>query len=281
VKKTGLYIALSTIFFSLMEIALKSVGDAFNPIQINLIRFFIGGVVLLPFAIRTLRIQGMMIHWRDLGLFALTGFMCLVVSMTLFQLSIGYTQASTVAVVFSANPVFALIFSFLILHERLGRANLIAVIISIVGLLVIVNPANLTDPLGLTLAIISALTFGLYSIISRYGSVRRGYNGIVMTCFTFLVGSAELLALVEITNIPGNCAGILTYWVVEAVQCDPTIYECEFTLFLVSIFCGRLCYRRWFCVLLLGNGDVECFDGFTGVLYQTRTSSYFCGTLDW
>lgn len=202
-KKTGLYIALSTIFFSLMEIALKSVGDAFNPIQINLIRFFIGGVVLLPFAIRTLRIQGMMIHWRDLGLFALTGFMCLVVSMTLFQLSIGYTQASTVAVVFSANPVFALIFSFLILHERLGRANLIAVIISIVGLLVIVNPANLTDPLGLTLAIISALTFGLYSIISRYGSVRRGYNGIVMTCFTFLVGSAELLALVEITNIPG------------------------------------------------------------------------------
>lgn len=209
-KKTGLYIALSTIFFSLMEIALKSVGNAFNPIQINLIRFFIGGVVLLPFAIRTLRMQGMMIHWRDLGLFALTGFMCLVISMTLFQLSISYTQASTVAVVFSSNPVFALIFSFLILHERLGRANLLAVVISIIGLLVIVNPANLTDPLGLTLAIVSAMTFGLYSIISRYGSVRRGYNGIVMTCFTFLVGAVELFALVEITNIP-SLANAMTH----------------------------------------------------------------------
>ncbi|KRM11652.1 DMT family transporter [Paucilactobacillus suebicus] len=201
-KKTALFIGLSTVFFSLMEITLKSAGNAFNPIQINWIRFSIGGIVLLPFAIRSLRIQGQMLHWRDLKLFALTGFTCLVVSMTLFQLSISYTQASTVAVVFSANPVFALIFSYLILHERLGRANFLAVIISIIGLLVIVNPANLTDPVGLTLAITSAMTFGLYSIISRYGSVHRGYNGIVMTCFTFLVGAVELFVLIEITNIP-------------------------------------------------------------------------------
>ncbi|KRO11443.1 transport protein [Paucilactobacillus hokkaidonensis] len=187
--------------FSLMEIVLKSTGTAFNPIQINWIRFSIGGIVLLPFAIQSLRIQGIMLRWSDFKLFALTGFMCLVVSMTLFQLAIVYDQASTVAVVFSSNPVFALIFSYIILHERLGRANLIAVILSIIGLLVIVNPTHLNNPLGLMLAITSALTFGLYSIISRYGSIKRGFNGIAMTCFTFIVGSIELYVIIMITKI--------------------------------------------------------------------------------
>ncbi|KIS03784.1 DMT family transporter [Paucilactobacillus wasatchensis] len=200
-KKTVLYILFSTVMFSLMEIVLKSTGDAFNPIQINWIRFTIGGIVLLPFAISSLRIQGIMLRWSDLKLFATTGFMCLLVSMTLFQLAIMYDQASTVAVVFSSNPVFALIFSYIILHERLGRANLIAVILSIIGLLVIVNPTHLNNALGLVLSISSALTFGLYSIISRYGSIKRGFNGIVMTCFTFLVGAIELYVIMLITHI--------------------------------------------------------------------------------
>lgn len=200
-KKTGLYILFSTVMFSLMEIVLKSTGTAFNPIQINWIRFSIGGIVLLPFAIQSLRIQGIMLRWSDLKLFATTGLMCLLISMTLFQLAIMYDQASTVAVVFSANPVFALIFSYVILHERLGRANLIAVILSMIGLLVIVNPTHLNNPLGLGLAISSALTFGLYSIISRYGSIKRGFNGIVMTCFTFIVGAIELYIIIVITHI--------------------------------------------------------------------------------
>jgi len=201
-KKTWLYIAFSTVLFSLMEITLKSSGGAFNPIQINWIRFTIGGIVLLPFAIHSLRMSDMMLHWSDLKLFALTGLMCLVISMTLFQLAITYDKASTVAVVFCSNPVFALIFSNLILHERLGRANLISVVVSLIGLLIIVNPAHLTNPLGLTLSIASALSFGLYSIISRYGSIRRGFDGITMTCFTFLVGSVELMAIMGFTKIP-------------------------------------------------------------------------------
>lgn len=201
-KRTGLYIALSTVLFSLMEITLKSTGGAFNPIQINWIRFTIGGIVLLPFAIHSLRMSNSMIHLADLKLFALTGLMCLVVSMTLFQLAITYDKASTVAVVFCSNPVFALIFSNLILKERLGRANLISVVVSLIGLLIIVNPTHLTNPLGLTLSISSALTFGLYSIISRYGSLRRGFDGIIMTCFTFLIGSVELMVIMFITKIP-------------------------------------------------------------------------------
>ncbi|WP_412988734.1 DMT family transporter [Pediococcus siamensis] len=201
-RKTVAYISFSTLMFSLMEIALKMAGGAFDPIQLNLIRFAVGGLVLLPIAVRALKKQNRRLDWRDLGLFAITGFVCVIISMTLYQLAIVYSPAATVAVLFSCNPVFALLFSYLILHERLGRANLISVVVSVIGLLVIVNPAHLTNIVGLTLAVTSALTFGLYSIISRYGSQKRDLNGIVMTCFTFLTGTVELAVVVLLTHVP-------------------------------------------------------------------------------
>ena len=54
-KRGYLFIALATLFFSTMEIALKEVAGQFNPVQLNLTRFFIGGLVLVPFARRMLR----------------------------------------------------------------------------------------------------------------------------------------------------------------------------------------------------------------------------------
>jgi drug/metabolite transporter (DMT)-like permease len=221
-----------------MEIALKSAGNAFNPIQLNLIRFFIGGLILLPIALRALHKQSHRLTGRDWALFALTGLVCVIVSMTLYQLAISVDEASTVAVLFSCNPVFALIFSYLILHERLGRANLIAVIVSIVGLVVIVNPAHLTNPVGLALAIGSALTFGLYSIVSRWGSVRHHFNGIIMTCFTFLAGSAELLVIMLLTHVPAVAGGLRQVSWTRQFAAMPILQNVSLQYFWILFFIG-------------------------------------------
>nr|WP_057735887.1 DMT family transporter [Liquorilactobacillus uvarum] len=201
-KRTIIYVLISTLMFSSMEIALKVAGATFNPIQLNLIRFFIGSLVLLPIANKSLKQSKRVLTKKDWTLFLITGFLCVIVSMSLFQLAVVSTKASTVAVLFSCNPVFALLFAFLILHERLGRANLIAVVISIIGLLIIIDPVHLSRPVGIVLALLSAVTFGFYSIVSRYGSTKRGLNGIVMTCYTFIAGTAELLVLSWLTHIP-------------------------------------------------------------------------------
>ncbi|WP_143463860.1 DMT family transporter [Levilactobacillus enshiensis] len=237
-RKTMLYIAFSTLMFSSMEIALKSAGGAFNPIQLNLIRFFIGGVILLPIALRALHKQSHRLTRSDWALFFLTGLVCVIISMTLYQLAITVDEASTVAVLFSCNPVFALIFSYLILHERLGRANLIAVIVSIIGLVVIVNPTHLTNPVGLVLAIGSALTFGLYSIVSRWGSVRHHFNGIVMTCFTFLAGSFELLVIMLFTHVPAVAGGMRQVSWLQQFAAMPILKNVSLQYFWILFFIG-------------------------------------------
>ena len=87
-KKGYFYIILTTIIFSTMEIALKLVSGAFNPIQLTFARFFIGGLSLIPFALNALHKKHSSISTSDLYYFAFLGFLGTVVSMGLYQLSV-------------------------------------------------------------------------------------------------------------------------------------------------------------------------------------------------
>ncbi|MDC7953314.1 DMT family transporter [Liquorilactobacillus mali] len=244
-KKTIVYVLISTFMFSSMEIALKVAGATFNPIQLNLIRFFIGALVLLPFANKALKVSKRKLRKEDWYLFCLTGFLCVIVSMSLFQLAVVATKASTVAVLFSCNPVFALIFAFIILRERLGRANLIAVVISILGLIVIIDPLHLTKPMGIILGVLAAITFGFYSIISRYGSTKRGLNGIVMTCYTFIAGTVELFVLSLITHIP---------FIADALGSIPSLKSFQYLPILQNITIGSLPMLLYLGICVTGGG---------------------------
>ncbi|CAI2570348.1 hypothetical protein AKUH1B105A_03510 [Apilactobacillus kunkeei] len=244
-KKTFLYVLISTFMFSSMEIALKSVQGVFSPIQLNLIRFLIGGLVLIPVVMKNGKQTLLTSKWKSIGVFLLTGFLCVVVSMTLFQLAIMYDEASTVAVLFSCNPVFALLFAFFILREKISRLGFISLVLSIIGLLVIVNPANLTNPLGISLALGSALTFGLYSIVSRWGSKVTGQNGLATTCYTFLAGSVELLILVSITNISAVAHYMNSVEWLKPFANTPIIHNISINYFWILLF---------ICVCVTGGG---------------------------
>ena len=229
-KKTFLYVLISTFMFSSMEIALKSVQGVFSPIQLNLIRFFIGGLVLIPVVMKNGKQTLLTSKWKSIGVFLLTGFLCVVVSMTLFQLAIMYDEASTVAVLFSCNPVFALLFAFFILREKISRLGFISLVLSIIGLLVIVNPANLTNQWGISLAL---------------GSKVTGQNGLATTCYTFLAGSVELLILVSITNISAVANYMNSVEWLKPFANTPIIHNISMNYFWILLF---------ICVCVTGGG---------------------------
>ena len=120
-KRGYLYIAVTTLLFSSMEVALKLISGQFNPIQLNFSRFIVGGLVLIPFAVRELKKRGRKLDGKALGSFALLGLMGIAVSMSLYQLSVTRVQASVVGVLFSSNPVFVTLFAFLLLHETISK----------------------------------------------------------------------------------------------------------------------------------------------------------------
>lgn len=200
-KKGCLFIIVSTILFSSMEISIKLSGSMFNPVQMNFLRFFIGGIILLPIAISRLRKENTWLMKRDIPFFALTGFLCIIISMTFFQLAISYTKASIVAILFSCNPVVLLILAAVFLKEKLSTSIVVSILVSLLGVVFIINPFELSHPLGIVLALMSAISFAAYSVVCRYGTKKYFYDGIVLTVFTFIIGSLELLGLILISHI--------------------------------------------------------------------------------
>ena len=172
-----LYIVLCAVIFSTMEVMLKTVHGVFAPMQITCLRFLIGGLLLIPFALRSMKKKGAAFTRADVGFFALTGFLCVAFSMVLYQMAVTHTKASVVAVIFSCNPIFVTVLASLLLHERIHRNHLIALALELLAVFIIIDPLHASlDPTGALLAIASAL-------------------GIAVTCFSFLFGSVELLAV--------------------------------------------------------------------------------------
>ena len=185
-----------------MEIALKIAGNQFNPIELNFIRFLIGGLALLPFTIMYLRKHEIKLSKSDIGRIALTGFVIVVLSMTLYQISIGMAKASVIAIMLSANPIFGLIIGFVFLREKLSRTNVLALVLTLLGLLIIINPFHLTGAMGIILGLLSSIIFGIYGVMSRVNGNKIGLNGLSMTCLAFLFGSAELGVLMALSHLP-------------------------------------------------------------------------------
>jgi drug/metabolite transporter (DMT)-like permease len=76
-KKFYIYVFLTGMLFGSMEVALKIGGATFNPIQLTFIRFLIGGLFLLPFAISDLRKKQIKLSKSDCGYLFTLGLICI------------------------------------------------------------------------------------------------------------------------------------------------------------------------------------------------------------
>lgn len=189
-----IYILLSALIFSTMEVMLKTVGGVFAPMQITVLRFLVGGVLLIPFALNSLKKKGARLTRKHIGFFALSGFLCVAFSMVLYQMAVTYTKASVVAVIFSCNPIFITVLAHLILKEDIRRRQIIALILELIAVLIIVDPFHAElNTAGVVLSIGAALIFAFYSVAGKRKCAELG--SITVTCFSFLFGSAELLTL--------------------------------------------------------------------------------------
>lgn len=196
-----IFIFLATVFFSSMEVALKTVAHDFNPMQLNCTRFLVGGLLLIPFALRGLRQHGARVTAAAWKGFVWLGLVGLVVSMMFYQMSILYAPASVVSVLFSCNPVLVLAFAYLILRADIRPQHITALVMEVAAALIIIDPLHTTlDPVGITLVLLSAATFALYAVLGKKQCAQ--YSGVAVTCFSCLAASAEMIVLMLISHIP-------------------------------------------------------------------------------
>lgn len=200
-KKGYGYILIAVIMFSSMEVALKFIAGEINSVQLTLTRFAIGFLFLLPLALHTLRKRGKHLTVQSVSYFALLGLIGIAVCMPIYQMSVGYTDSSVVAVLFSCNPVCTTILAFFLLREPIFPRHIAALALEVLGTLVIINPfetrLNMT---GVALALISTGLFALYSVMGKRKCAE--YGGAVVTCFSFFFGSVIIFLFILLTHVP-------------------------------------------------------------------------------
>lgn len=203
-NKGLIYILMATLMFSGMEIAIKATNGAFNPIQLNLIRFTIGAVILYPLARRQLSAKGYRLTAKDYAQFNLLGFVCTTFGMTFFTLSVNYIPAHQSALIFAGNIYFSILFAYVILKEVITRFDLAAMAVSFTGLMILINPFRFEgSAIGVISCLTSAIAFAFYGVLAKLFSRGKPTGGVVTTCYSFIFGSLQLALLIVLSRMEG------------------------------------------------------------------------------
>jgi drug/metabolite transporter (DMT)-like permease len=203
VKKVALYIIISSLIFSTMEVALKITGSTTDPLQMTFLRFIIGGAFLLPFGLREMKAKGKpdprLLAWQ-----LLLGIICVPASMVMFQLGVTHSNAATAAVIFCSNPIFIALFAHILNdNDKLTKLKLLSIPPAIAGIILMASPWDLRpgDTLpGALFSTAAAVIFALYSTLGARTLHRTGARA--QTSVTFIFGALALLAVMLPAGAP-------------------------------------------------------------------------------
>lgn len=237
-KKVYFFVVLTAFLFGTMEVALKLAGSELDPFQLTFLRFFIGGVLLLPFAAAELKKNKIRLTAKDIAYLLYVGVLGIPLSMLFFQLGVMNSNASTASVLISINPMFTIIFAHFMTEEKMNKNSLLVLLFGLLGILFMVKPWDLQEGntvKGIILMLLAALFFGLYTVAGKISVKKMGI--MAQTSISFILGSLVLLVIMLFMGRP-VIAGVAENWEVVAY---------------VSIFVTGLGYFSYFTAIRLSD----------------------------
>lgn len=188
-----IYVIITALVFTTLEPVSKLIAEQVNPFAITFWRCMIGALVLIPFAFIKIKKEKIKINLKDIELSCFLGSLLICVSLVVLQLGIKIADSpSFIAIVFSSNSVFTILFAMLLLKEKMTKRKLIAVVLCAAGVLVCADFSSGSNLLSIVCAIIAALSLSLYTVFSK--KYMKKYGGVIHTALSFFFGSLVLLA---------------------------------------------------------------------------------------
>lgn len=139
---------------------------------------------------------------RDLGLLILIGVVKIAADTCYFQAQL-MVDLSLAAVLENTEPYFVAIMSYFIFRERLSVVQKSSLVLAFVGCILvsgILKGVDATDPLGITVGVISGFTFAVYTVGVK-DAVKRGCHSSTILFYIFLVCSICTFPFCEPTSM--------------------------------------------------------------------------------
>lgn len=186
-----LLIILAGIFWGSMGIfvrGLTSLTD-FTSIQIVCVRLVVAAVFFSVILWKKDR-RGFRISRKDIPLFLGLGLCSILFFSTCYFTAIRMMTLSIAAILLYTSPIWVMLMSMVVFHEKMNRNKLLALIISFLGCIFVSGIGSgdsIVTPLGILIGLCSGLGYGLYSILGTIAL--RKYSSYTVTTYTFVIAA--------------------------------------------------------------------------------------------
>jgi len=196
VQKAFLALIVANIIWGAAAPIFKLSLQNIPPFTLAFWRFFLGALILLPFAWKKMNLK--LDCRKDTILLFLYGFLGITVNILFFFWGLELTYSINSPVISSAQPILTLIFAMLFLEEKFIPKKFIGMILGTAGILVIILEPILAGGVG---GSIIGNIFLVIATVAAVGQTIAGkkiinkYDPWAFTVWAFVIGAASFLPL--------------------------------------------------------------------------------------
>jgi drug/metabolite transporter (DMT)-like permease len=228
-------LALAALFWSGNFVLGRAVSEAVPPVALAFYRWFGGALLIMPFALAHTRRDWPVIrrHWKIVLLLSFFG---VAVFNTLVYTGLGRTTAINGLLMQSTQPVIIIAFTFLLFRETVRPIQIVAVALSLLGVLTIIlrgDPQTISTiglNVGDVIIFLAVISYAAYTALLRRRPPIHPFSFLLVT---FGAGAVMLLPLYIAESLGGRPLEI------TSVALGSIAYVCIFPSIL-----AYLCYNR-------------------------------------
>jgi drug/metabolite transporter (DMT)-like permease len=198
---TGLLVALvaATTFGTSGALIKPMLAAGWSPAAAVTIRVFIGGVVLLPFALIALRGRWS-VAWTNRGRILAMAFVGVAGTQLVYFASIQRIAVGTAILIEYMAPLLLVALAWVRTRKAPKAVVLIGSVVAIGGLVLVVSPGGggTLDPLGVFFAVLAMIGCAIYYLVAAQPS--NGLPAVVLAAFGLIIGAA-ILALAGVFRL--------------------------------------------------------------------------------
>jgi drug/metabolite transporter (DMT)-like permease len=236
-----LLLVLTYLFFSVMELTAKELGQSFNPFQIVFARY-LSQLIILIIIFNKKSILHLKSQYPLLQI--LRGTLLLVTTCFMFS-GLAYLPFAENIAIYMIGPVITTILAFFILKEKISFLQIIVVIVGLIGAIIIADPNSQSFNLAIIFPFLAALCFAFFTISTKFlNSSDSNQTTLLFTAITGTFLSAPFIiifwkwpSLNE--TILMFCLGLLAtighFFFIEALKVINASFAAPFVYFTVML----------------------------------------------
>ena len=232
---TYLLLAAVAVFWGASFVAAKVALLQLTPVNLVTLRFLLAGAIFAPIAL-TYRRRGVRVVPRDWGMLWVLAWLGVTTYFPMQYQALRWTTATRSTIIITSNPLFTLVWAYLLLGEKPAASRLRSMGLALAGVLLVVWPRGGLGAggdkvlWGDLLILANAAAWALYSVLGR--RLMNRYPPLLITAWVGLLGG---LSLVPFALLQGVVAQTLllgpTTWVMVA---------------FLAVLCSGVGYLGWF-----------------------------------